>query len=128
MKKRLRKKKYRGEFQVLGFRVQFRFPAHLSNLERDHLLWDGWIIAAIEGNGLTFGGGGMDVWDGFVSVSGRGSATEAHRQILARWLEANPLVLEYTVFPLVDAWYGDPWAEEIGPNESLLLTGPGDRS
>jgi uncharacterized protein YggL (DUF469 family) len=113
VKKRLRKKNHRGEFQEFGFRVRFRIASALSCTERDRLLWDGWIIEAIEGNDLSFGGGGRDVWDGLVTLSGHGSATEEHRQILSRWLAANPLVLEYTVFPLVDAWYGDPWKDEI---------------
>ena len=105
MKKRLRKKKHLGEFQELGFRVRFRFPADLPTAECNRLLEE-WVTQAVEGNGLLLGGGGgADVWEGFVTKEGRGSATEEHRLLVTSWLGAHPLVLEYTVSPLVDAWH-----------------------
>jgi uncharacterized protein YggL (DUF469 family) len=110
MKKRLRKKKHLGEFEELGFRVRFRLSPDLRDAERNRLLAEGWIREAIEANELCFGGGGLEVWDGFVTLARGGSATEEHRRLVARWLEAQPAIVEHTVFPLVDAWHGDPWS------------------
>lgn len=107
MRKRLRKKKHLGEFQELGFEVSFRYAEGLSTKEHDEF-FDDWILKAIVGNGLLFGGGfGRGVCNGFITVDKkRGSATERHRQAVEAWLKANPKILNFTVGPLVDAWHG----------------------
>ena len=111
MRKRLRKKQRLGEFQEFGFRVRIVTASGLTKAERDWLLWDGWVLGFVETSGLLFGGGGLRDWDGYVtSAARRGSATEHHRQAAAGWLASQPGVARYEVFPLTDAWHGDPWA------------------
>jgi uncharacterized protein YggL (DUF469 family) len=112
MKKRIRKKKRVGEFQELGFMLAFRFQKDISVTERNALL-DRFVEEAIEPNGLVFGGGGLDEWEGFVrSDKPRGSATEDHRKAVEKWLVQEPLVLSYNVGPLMDAWH-DNFAEVL---------------
>ncbi len=107
MRKRLRKKKHLHEFRQLGFCVSFTFLEPLSARDRNTFL-DEFLRDAIEANGLQFGGGGPDnTWQGFVALDERnGSATEEHRQAVAKWLEKHPQVASCEVGPLVDAWYG----------------------
>jgi uncharacterized protein len=105
MRKRLRKKLHRGEFQELGFEVCFRVADDISDEAFDGIV-DPFISQAIEANGLLCGGGGKKPeWGVFVTLDRRGSATEAHRQAVQRWLTARPEVKEIRVGPLVDAWY-----------------------
>lgn len=105
MKKRLRKKVRKGEFQELGFEVRFILDPNLSEQEIDSVI-DSFLDEAIESQGLGFGGGGHYDWDGFVCFMGRGSATEANRAHIERWLSAHREVTSYEVGPLIDAWYG----------------------
>ncbi len=104
MRKRLRKKLRRGEFQELGFEVRFRMSSDLREAAFDALI-DAFLEQAIEAHGLMFGGGGKSEWEGFVTLERRGSATEEHRQLVQRWFESQPHILEYQVGPLIDAWY-----------------------
>ena len=104
MKKRLRKKLHLGEFRELGFSVSFQTPATLSTDGRNCFLDT--FIAMIEANGLQFGGGGLDEWEGFVAFDSRGTATEDHRQVVRRWLEDHPQTQIVAVGNLVDAWHG----------------------
>jgi uncharacterized protein len=104
VRKRLRKKLHQGEFQEMGFEVRFRISSDLDELAVDALI-DTFLEKAIEANGLVFGGGGRAEWNGLVTLERRGSVTEAHRQLVERWLASQPQILEYHVGPLVDAWY-----------------------
>jgi hypothetical protein len=104
MRKRLRKKLHKGEFQEMGFEIRFRMSNDLDEAAFDALI-DAFIEQAIEANGLMFGGGGQREWKGFVTLERRGSATEEHRQLVQRWLENQPQILEHQVGPLMDAWY-----------------------
>jgi len=105
MKKRLRKKLRRGEFQELGFEVRFRAVDDISDEAFDNVA-DAFISQAIEANGLICGGGGKKPeWEVFVTLDRQGSATEAHRQAVQRWLATRPEVTTIQVGPLVDAWY-----------------------
>lgn len=106
MRKRLRKKLHKNEFQEMGFEVQFRMPSDLTESDFDDLI-DLFIEEAIEANGLSFGGGGGDEWSGFVALDGRGSTTDEHREKVGQWLESRPQILEWHVGPFVDAWYPD---------------------
>ena len=99
--KRLRKKLRLGEFQELGFQLHAKTVTDID----EEKLWDLFIGQAIEANGLLFGGGVGREINGFVTVGGRGSTSEEHRQTLAAWLEMQPEILEFEVGPLVDAWY-----------------------
>jgi len=104
VRKRLRKKRHQGEFQEMGFEVQFRVAADLSEAAFDALI-DAFLEQAIEAQGLLFGGGGRRKWRGFVTLERRGSATDDHRQFLQRWFESQPHIVEVQVGLLVDAWY-----------------------
>lgn len=105
MKKRLRKKLRKREFQELGFDVRFILDPKLSEQEIDSAI-DSFLDEAIKSQGLGFGGGGHYDWDGFVCFMGRGSTTEANRAHIKRWLSARHEVTSYEVGPLIDAWYG----------------------
>ena len=104
MKKRLRKKLHLGEFREFGFSVAFQTPSTLSTDERNSLL-DAF-IEMIEQNGLQFGGGGLDKWEGFVALDSRGTATEQHRQAVHKWLNNHPQIESIIVGELIDSWYG----------------------
>ena len=104
MKKRLRKKLYLGEFRELGFSVSFQTLTAISTDERSSLLEA--FIEMIEMNGLQFGGGGLDEWEGFVALDSRGTATECHRQVVRRWLQDHRQIENVVVGDLVDAWHG----------------------
>lgn len=107
MRKRLRKKLHKGEFQEFGFDLRFRLSPGLSE-EVFGAFLNALLGECIEANGLFFGGGGKEEIEGFVTLSGRGSATEEHRRILMRWLKDRLEVVEYSVGPLVDAWEEEP--------------------
>jgi uncharacterized protein YggL (DUF469 family) len=104
MRKRLRKKLHKGEFQEMGFEVRFRLSKDLDEAAFNAFI-DAFIEHAIEANGLMFGGGGHREWEGFVTLDRRGSAIAEHRQLVQRWLDKQPQLLEYQVGPLIDAWY-----------------------
>jgi uncharacterized protein YggL (DUF469 family) len=88
------------EKTYLVFPIWFKFFPNLSLEDRNALL-DRWIQEAIEENGLQFGGGGLkDEWSGGVEKPSGEDATEADRVAVQRWLESNPLILEYKVGPL----------------------------
>lgn len=100
MRKRVRKKKRLGEYREYGFCVSFEIsdPAKLD------LIFDRYIVEAIEGNRLLFGGSPRG---GFVTAAHRrGSATECDRERVRRWLEQQSEVTNIKVGELRDAWHG----------------------
>ena len=107
MNKRLRKKKHLGEFREFGFKAGFRFSDQLTIETRNNLL-DRFIEAAIEKNGLQYGGGGDgNEWNGFVALNrSRGSTFEKHRLAVENWFIQEAEVNEYYLTDMVDAWYG----------------------
>jgi len=98
--RRLRKKLRVGEFQEFGFEVSFKLRDGLGENPLD-AFWDEFILEAIEGNGLAFGGS----TNGFVCAAGRGSAHESHRESVRSWLAARPEVESVSTGPLIDAWH-----------------------
>jgi uncharacterized protein YggL (DUF469 family) len=105
VKKRLRKKFHRGEFQELGCEVRFQVVDNLSHDAFDAVV-DAFISQAIEAHGLLCGGGGTNPeWTVFVTREGQGSVTEEHRQTMETWLTTHPEVNTVQIGPLVDAWY-----------------------
>ena len=104
MNKRQRKKRRLGEFQELGFELQFCTPADWSEDEQLDF-WDA-AITQIEALGLSVGGGTGICWDVYVTtLSDRGTVTPVQRQALADWLMAQPAVSELRPGPLEDAWH-----------------------
>lgn len=73
MKKRLRKKLHKGEFQKMGFYIDFECNSKLSEKELD-AYWEKFIEEAIEGNNLCVGGGGDYAQTYFVQKQ-KGSAS-----------------------------------------------------
>jgi uncharacterized protein YggL (DUF469 family) len=103
MRRRLRKKKRLGEFIELGFLVRIEFVSALDDLGCDAFL-DRW-IDAVEARGLVFGGGGRrEAFEGFVTGTGRASATDADRAAMAAFCANDSAVVCQDVGPLVDAW------------------------
>lgn len=110
MKKRLRKKLHKGEFQELGFELKFETSPEEEPddcYKRDHE-WSFYsaFIDFIESLDLGFGGGCWRKWDGFVIQLGRGSVTEIEQEQIRAWLEARGTITNIEIGPLRDAWYG----------------------
>ncbi len=126
MKKRLRKKLHRGEFQEFGFPVAWQFSPALDS-EGCELFFDA-LIGKVEAAGLSFGGGGgPEGGSGFLCLAKRGSASEKDRVQLAEWF--RKLEIEVTVGPLEDAWHGpEPQFESakaaIKRDEQMVLLPP----
>ena len=107
MKKRLRKKLHRGEFQEFGFPISWQFTPTLTDAEND--LFFGELIDWVEAAGLTFGGGGgPEGGSGFVCRAKRTSASEEDRAQMANWLHAFSPALAALAGPLEDAWHTAP--------------------
>ena len=107
MKKRLRKKLRWGEFQELGFNLEFDYTGDPDGKVSDIFLTD--FINAIEALGLEVGGGGYRHHDYFVAKH-RGSVTEEQRGSVIDWLEKHPETANIAAGPLKDVWYG--WDEK----------------
>lgn len=103
MNKRQRKKHRRGEFQELGFALQFRTPDDWPDAQQH----DFWVqcIGQIEALGLVVGGGTGVCWNVFVTGRPRHSVTVAQRQALLDWLKAHWATSDVHAGPLQDAWH-----------------------
>ncbi len=108
MKKRLRKKLRKGEFQEMGFFISFNFERELSQ-EKSHVFFHK-LLGLLENNNLAVGGGLLyekGYSEGFVTWDGRGTVLEKHRILIDKWLnEQNSMIKNYEIGVLVDAWYG----------------------
>lgn len=105
-KRRLRKKLRVGEFQELGFMIEFHLKPDLKVTVDEAL--DSW-IEFVESQGWAFGGGGDLVnkkIEGFVAKDGRGSLTEADRLSAEKWLSDKEWADDFHVGQLKDAWHG----------------------
>lgn len=60
----------------------------------------------VECQGLLFGARHREVH----RTAGRGSATEAHRNVVESWLSSRPEVRSFSIGPLRDAWETISWA------------------
>ncbi|HEY0563479.1 MAG TPA: 50S ribosome-binding protein YggL [Methylophilus sp.] len=101
---RLMKKLHLGEFTELGFDVTFQLKKAPKEDEVEHFL-EVFLAQAIEKNGLVYGGGFGQAFDGFVALEKRGSVTEEQRLAVKAWLEANTEVSHVEVGELTNAWY-----------------------
>lgn len=103
MRRRLRKKLRRGEFQELGFDLGAELRADLDAASHNGLAER--FIAFVESRDLTFGGGfGPDRIEGFVARRSRASATDEDRAALERFLGSASEVYRVSTGPLRDAY------------------------
>jgi len=94
MRRRLRKKLRRGEFDVPIVGIAFRLKP-----ECDHAATlDAFLSDAVEGNGLQFGGGGSDlVWGGFLEPRSHTQIDESHLDAIRSSLANMPGISHYFV-------------------------------
>jgi len=104
MKRRLRKKLHKAEFQEHGFNLEFDL-SETDNKDFFEKFLDSFLIEAIEGNGLECGGGGREHQEFFI-VRNRGSVSEEQLNAVKEWLEKQPQVSNIVLGKLRDAWYG----------------------
>ena len=101
--RRLRKKLYLGEFAILGFEVSCK--TSIADFDQYDVFIDEF-IDFIDSIGLCFGGGGLELFEGFLcSIERYHSVTEAEQLQVAQWLEARAEVSKVEVSELVDANY-----------------------
>jgi uncharacterized protein len=105
MKKRLRKKLHKGEFQEFGFDIDIQFQQSFTKEEFNNLLDN--FIEMIENQGLMFGGSfGKLTVEGFISAE-KGSVTEIHKEEIENWIKSKgDIILSFRI-EKKDAWYGD---------------------
>ena len=104
--KRQLKKKHLGEFQELGFMVEAQLVGSPTLSERNALIHQV-LEEAIEANGLAFGGGYSDDFNGIVvSNKAYGKVEERHRALVQDWLSKQSKLAQVKVGELRDAWYG----------------------
>jgi len=106
MKKRLRKKLYKGEFKEIGFEIKCLFSEEMPESDFDGFIDD--FIDAIESKGLVFGGGGSHKisWEGVISREKRYSCTdESDRLFISNWMNSRKEVRDYTIGRDIDLWY-----------------------
>ena len=104
MKKRLRKKKHRGEFTEWGRQlIVFRN----TKAEAD-AFQDAFILESIEGNGCCCGGGmSEDKIDVIVELGKTSDDPEGRFAGIIAWLDARPDVESWRAGPVFDLWHGD---------------------
>jgi uncharacterized protein YggL (DUF469 family) len=102
--RRLRKKLYINEFQVLGFEVSFKFEDVEENTF-DSFFSE--IMDFVESRDLILGSaGGTDTFTLYVSSFERyGSATEDDRIAFQKWLADKAFIKDAVVAELTDAYY-----------------------
>jgi len=104
MKKRLRKKKHRGEFTEWGRQLVI---TRNRKDEFDEFL-DAFIEDAIEANGCYCGGGGKeDKLDVVVELGRRTDDPAARLKRITEWLDARPDVQRWKTGEEFDIWHGD---------------------
>ncbi len=101
--RRIRKKLFLGEFAILGFEISCE--TDINDFDRYDVFVDDF-VDYIDGLGLCFGGGGLELFEGFLCSTDRyGNATEEQKEQVLAWLEARPEVKTAKASELVDANY-----------------------
>lgn len=101
--RRIRKKLFLGEFAILGFEISCE--TDINDFDRYDVFVDDF-VDYIDGLGLCFGGGGLELFEGFLCSTERyGNATEEQKTQVLAWLEARPEVKTAKAGELVDANY-----------------------
>ena len=102
MKKRLRKKLHKDEYQQLGLEVAFDYTETKENAF-DQFLDD--LIDFVERHGLFIAGGG-DLHLKYLVYTEKTSISPDQRQSLIDWLNQHPDVSNVVDCGLCDLWYG----------------------
>ncbi|EHH1104852.1 DUF469 family protein [Vibrio parahaemolyticus] len=101
--RRIRKKLFLGEFAILGFEISCE--TDINDFDRYDAFVDDF-IDYIDTLGLCFGGGGLELFEGFLCSTERySSATEEQKAQVVAWLEARPEVKSAKAGDLLDANY-----------------------
>ncbi|MCG9699850.1 YggL family protein [Vibrio natriegens] len=101
--RRIRKKLFLGEFAILGFEISCE--TDINDFDRYDVFVDDF-VDYIDGLSLCFGGGGLELFEGFLCSTERyGNATEEQKAQVLAWLEARPEVKTAKAGELVDANY-----------------------
>jgi uncharacterized protein len=102
MKKRLRKKLHKGEFQEFGFDIDIQFQQSFTQEEFNSLLDN--FIEMIENQGLMFGGAfGTPAVEGFISAE-KGNVTEIHKEGIENWIKLKGDIILSFKIDKKDAW------------------------
>lgn len=102
MNRRQRRKHRTGEFQELGFDLQFKTPAAWTD-EQQLAFWNA-LIDEVEKRGMSIGGSSGEPWEVFVTGADHASVSPDERQAIIDWLGARQGVTELEAGPLEDAW------------------------
>lgn len=102
MNRRQRRKHRIGEFQELGFDLQFTTPAAWTD-DQELTFWHA-LIDEAERRGLSIGGNSGEPWELFITGADHASVTPDERQGLIDWLTARDGVAAVEAGPLEDAW------------------------
>jgi uncharacterized protein YggL (DUF469 family) len=104
MKKRLRKKKHRGEFTEWGRQLVIT----RNRMDGFDEFFDAFIEEAIEANECYCGGGGKeDKLDVVVELGRRSDDPDARLKRITAWLDARPDVQNWRTGEEFDIWHGD---------------------
>ncbi|WP_394144840.1 YggL 50S ribosome-binding family protein [Vibrio atypicus] len=102
-KRRIMKKLYLGEFAMLGFELS------CETTIKDFDNYDAFVdefIDYIDSLGLCFGGGGLEVFEGFLCAQKRYvNTTEEQKAQVIAWLEARADITSVETSELLDANY-----------------------
>jgi uncharacterized protein YggL (DUF469 family) len=103
MKKRLRKKKHRGEFAEWGCQLIITRKEKGGFTE----FLDALIEEAIEAHGCYCGGGGKeDKLDLVVELGRLADKPQERLQKITAWLDTRPDVQDYRIGDMFDVWHG----------------------
>eukprot|EP01156_Anaeramoeba_ignava_P000527 Anaeramoba_ignava/a106535_10.p1 GENE.a106535_10~~a106535_10.p1 ORF type:complete len:120 (+),score=6.24 a106535_10:158-517(+) len=118
MKKRLRKKKFIGEYKELGVIVKIKIK---SGTDPDKFLVN-LLIDGMEQNGAYFCGScGPEVFDGIIELGRFKYDLNKRFELIKKWLDDCEDVENVEYEKLIDLWYG----EEL-PMETLKDSGWGE--
>ncbi|KAF1070776.1 MAG: hypothetical protein GAK45_00705 [Pseudomonas citronellolis] len=102
--RRLRKKLRVGEFQEFGFSLEFTYDAQAIGFDAALDQW----IDFVEAQGWVFGGGGepdSGEITGYLCQAGTGSLSEADRETVRLWLQAQAWCNGSELGELSDCWH-----------------------
>ncbi|QRY78645.1 YggL family protein [Pseudomonas sp. PDNC002] len=101
--RRLRKKLCVDEFQELGFELSFRYKEGQGE-EGIGAFMQRFATSAVEPNEMVYSG--CDEY-GLICLARRGSVSAEQRGLIEQWLKQQPELSDFTIGPLIDAWYPD---------------------